>query len=247
MESRPLAPRETPGASPAACACLSHFPLWSSISSCVKLATTIPSRPAASGIRFQRLLTELPPVTLCWVSAPGRGARRALGLAAATPLFACGEALTARGPTLRTSRGRAPRAFRPTRRLGSLACDFTSVPGPAGHREPGSPPTPPAGRCQYPASPNRLASAGLKGLRPRAWAPGPGPGNSSAQRPAIGPGGAGQGSGRERASSSSSSLRLLLCSEFLAPLPPPAPQPGPAPSLPFFLPRLPAAKEAHLL
>lgn len=41
--------------------------------------------------------------------------------------------------------------------------------------------------------------------------------------------------------------RLLLCSEFPAPLPPPAPSLGPLPSLPFFLPRLPAAKEAHLL
>lgn len=239
MRRRPLAPRKT-------CPCLSHFPRWSSVSSCVKLAT-IPSGPAASGVKFQRLLTELHSVTLCWVSAPGRGARRAPGLAAATPLFACSEALTARGPTLRTSRGRAPRSPRPTRRLGSLACDFTSVPEPARHREPGSPPTPPDGRCQYPASPSRLACAAPKGLRPRAWAPGRSPGSGSAQRPAIGLGGAGQGSGRECASSSSSSLRLLLCSEFLAPLPPPAPQPGPAPSLPFFLPRLPAAKEAHLL
>lgn len=128
--------------------------------------------------------------------------------------------------------GASPRSSRPNAAPGPPACDFTSVPGPTGHREPKSPPTPPAGRCQDPASPSRVAPAGPKGLRPRAWAPAGGSGSGGARRRAIEPGGAGHGGGRACASSSSSSsspLRLLLCSEFPGPLPPPARSPGPLP------------------
>lgn len=162
-------------------------------------------------------------------------------------LSASRAALQARGPTFRTSSAGARRSSRPTRRLGRLVCDFTSARGPTGHREPESLPTPTAvGRCQDSTPSSRVAAAGLKGLRPRAWVLAPGFGSGGAPRPATKPGR--RGVRRQAAcASSSSSFRLLLCSEFPAPLPPPAPQPGPSPSLPFFLPRLPAAKEAHLL
>lgn len=161
--------------------------------------------------------------------------------AAATPLSASRSALPARLPTLRTSRGRAWRSFRPARRLGHRACDFASGPGPTGHAEPGSPPIPrPSWQVPGPSLARRL-----KGLRPRAWAPAPGLASRCARRPRPIPEARGTAAGGRACVSSS--FRLLLCSEFPAPLPPPAPQPGPSPSLPFFLPRLPAAKEAHLL
>lgn len=167
--------------------------------------------------------------------------------------------------------GRLPRPSQPAARPSPPACRLCEPPGgepggrfgprgasaiervtsPAargqrGAQSPGRRPSPAlAGRCQDPASPGRQAAAGLKGLRPRAWAPAPGLASRCARRPRPIPEARGTAAGGRACVSSS--FRLLLCSEFPAPLPPPAPQPGPSPSLPFFLPRLPAAKEAHLL
>nr|XP_035942992.1 protein phosphatase 1 regulatory subunit 35-like [Halichoerus grypus] len=74
--------------------------------------------------------------------------------------------------------------------------DFSSVPGPTGApRGPEWPRAPAASRCQVPASPGRVASAGAKGLRPRARAPGRGSGSGGVRRRASEPQAQGRAAG----------------------------------------------------
>lgn len=191
------------------------------------------------------MLTQIRLATLC--PRPARGGVRAglPGLRLPRPSQPAAPHSRPTGRLCEPPGGEPDRLLCPRSASAVQSVTSPASPGQRGTGEHGAPPAPLAGRCREPASPSRVASAGPKELRPRTWAPVPAPG-------AAVPGGR-RSSGRRGArpqagcASSSSSLRLLFCSEFPSPLPPPAPQPGPSPSLPFFLPLLPAAKEAHLL
>lgn len=141
---------ETPGGSPTACPCRSHFPLWR----CCFLRN-IGSAPPGPANRLENWIQTIAhtshSATLSLGFAWGRAAADS-GLEAATPLSAEPSAPPGPRADLANLQGAIRGSSRPARRLGRPARDFTSAPGRGALRTRAAALSP-ASRCQAPARP----------------------------------------------------------------------------------------------